>query len=146
MRNISIEIIVEKSKEAIQLSQKIRNEVFVKEQGIPLKLDLDGRDNNSYHALVYDKDIVIGVGRLAMSENNNAVLARIAITKAFRGRGIATKIVESLLVKSKQLQINSVEIHAHEYLRSFYERFGFKYIKKVEQVGEHQLIQMHLTQ
>ena len=36
-----------------------------------------------------------------------------------------------------------IEIHAHEYLRGYYENFGFKYIKNVEVVGEHQLIEMH---
>ena len=138
-------IVVSNDTESIITSQKIRNEVFVQEQGIPLHLDLDGLDANSYHSLVYIDDIAIGVARLALVKNNNAVMARIAIKKDYRGKGIATRLVESLITKAKQLGINSIEIHAHEYLREYYERFGFKYLKQVEKVGEHQLIQMCLA-
>jgi predicted GNAT family N-acyltransferase len=51
-----------------------------------------------------------------------------------------------LITQSKQLNISRIEIHAHEYLRDFYATFGFDFIKQVEKVGEHQLIQMYLTQ
>ncbi|GAL31257.1 hypothetical protein JCM19239_3155 [Vibrio variabilis] len=38
--------------------------------------------------------------------------------------------------------MSSIEIHAHSYLRDYYERFGFEFIQEVEIVGEHQLIEM----
>ncbi|WP_180960996.1 GNAT family N-acetyltransferase [Shewanella sp. GutCb] len=139
-------IVVSNDAESIKISQEIRNEVFVKEQGIPLYLDLDGLDANSYHSLVYIDGIAIGVARLALVENNNAVMARVAIKKNYRGKGISTKLVDSLITKARELGINSIEIHAHEYLKEYYETFGFHYIKQVEKVGEHQLIQMCLNQ
>jgi len=141
-----VKIVVNNSSEAIVLSQRIRRDVFVQEQGIPQALDLDGRDEHSYHGLAYINDKAVGVARLALLENNNAVLARVAIEKDFRGQGIATKLIEALLTKAEKLKINSIEIHAHEYLREYYETFGFKYTKQVEMVGEHQLIEMCLTQ
>ncbi|WP_432453971.1 GNAT family N-acetyltransferase [Agarivorans sp. QJM3NY_29] len=139
-------IVVSKDKESIKISQKIRNEIFVREQGIPLHLDLDGLDSNAYHSLAYIDDLAIGVARLALTENNNAVMARIAIKKDYRGNGVATKLIDSLIDKAKQLNINSIEIHAHEYLKEYYENFGFNFVKKVEKVGEHQLIEMRLSQ
>ncbi|MFM2483510.1 GNAT family N-acetyltransferase [Celerinatantimonas yamalensis] len=139
-------IVVRKDTESTLISQKIRHEVFVQEQGIPLSLDLDGLDDSSYHSLAYIDGMAIGVARLALLENNNAVMARVAIKKDYRGKGIATKLIESLISKAKKLGINSIEIHAHEYLREYYESFGFKYHQQVEKVGDHQLIQMYLTQ
>ncbi|MHA2940483.1 GNAT family N-acetyltransferase [Vibrio sp. RC27] len=139
-------IIVNNDVETIKISQAIRNEVFVKEQGIPLDLDLDGLDSNSYHSLAYIDDVAIGVARLALGKNNSAIMARVAIKKDYRGNGIARKLIESIISKANQLSINSIEIHAHEYLKEYYESFGFMYIKQVEKVGEHQLIQMCLTQ
>lgn len=139
-------VVVSKDAESIKISQAIRNEVFVQEQGIPLHIDLDGLDSNSYHSLVYIDDIAIGVARLALVGDNNAIMARVAVKKDYRGKGASTKLVESLITKSKQLGISRIEIHAHEYLRDFYETLGFDFIKKVEKVGEHQLIQMYLTQ
>ena len=74
-----MKIIIIKGVELIQISQDIRYEVFVQEQGIPLHLDLDGMDINSYHLLVYIDDVAIGVARLTLGENNHAVMARVAI-------------------------------------------------------------------
>ncbi|WP_084605307.1 GNAT family N-acetyltransferase [Psychromonas aquimarina] len=142
---MKVKIVVDKNQDSIEISQKIRYEVFVQEQGIPLELDLDGLDKHSYHALAYINDSAVGSARLALLENNKAVMARVAITKAHRGKGIAAELIESLLVKAGQLNINSIEIHAHEYLKEYYKTFGFNYIKQVEKVGEHQLIEMRLT-
>jgi predicted GNAT family N-acyltransferase len=61
---VKIKIKVAQDLESIIESQKIRNEVFVQEQGIPIELDLDGWDDNSYHALAYDNNQVVGVARL----------------------------------------------------------------------------------
>ncbi len=142
---MKVKIVVNKKQESIKSSQKIRNEVFVQEQGIPRELDLDGLDSHSYHALAYINNIAVGTARLAMLENHSAVMARVAITKDHRGKGIAAELIESLLVKAEQLNINSIEIHAHESLKEYYEAFGFRYIKQVEKVGKHQLIEMRLT-
>ncbi|HBY86213.1 MAG TPA: GNAT family N-acetyltransferase [Colwellia sp.] len=138
-------VVVSNDTETILISQEIRNEVFVQEQGIPLHLDLDGLDSKSYHSLAYIDDVAVGVARLALVEDNNAIMARVAIKKDYRGKGIASKLIESIIAKAQQLDINSIEIHAHEYLEKYYEAFGFQYIKHVEKVGKHQLIQMCLT-
>lgn len=138
-------IVVSNDSETIQISQAIRNEVFVQEQGIPLHLDLDGLDSNSYHSLAYIDDTVIGVARLALVENNKAIMARVAIKKDYRGKGVASKLIKSIIIKAEQLSVNNIEIHAHDYLKKYYETFGFVYVKNVEKVGEHQLIQMCLT-
>ncbi|MEH6458171.1 MAG: GNAT family N-acetyltransferase [Cocleimonas sp.] len=139
-----MKIIVSKNISAIKLSQQIRNEVFTQEQGIPKHLDLDGLDSDSFHSLAYIDKIAVGVARLTLVENKHAVMARIAVTKNYRGNGVSTKLIDSLLSKARDLSVNSIEVHAHDYLREYYERFGFEYIKQVEEVGEHQLIQMVL--
>ena len=143
---MNVKIVVNNTLETIKVAQEIRNEVFVQEQGIPSHLDHDGLDTDSYHSLAYIDDLAVGVARLAILENNNAVMARIAIRKDFRGNGIAAKLIESLITKASQLTINNIEIHAHTHLREYYEKFGFQYIKPVEKVGEHQLVQMCLAQ
>lgn len=139
-------IVVGNDAETIKNSQAIRNEVFVQEQGIPLHLDLDGLDSSSYHSLAYCDGAAIGVARLALVNSEKAIMARVAIKKHCRGKGAARKLIESLIVKAEQLSVKSIEIHAHDYLKEYYETFGFVYVKDVEKVGGHQLIQMCLTQ
>ncbi|MFA0520870.1 GNAT family N-acetyltransferase, partial [Vibrio sp. 10N.222.55.E8] len=59
-----------------------------------------------------------------------------------RGLGIASKVVSTVLEHARQQCAKVIEIHAHQYLRHYYERFGFDFIREVEIVGEHQLIEM----
>jgi len=142
---MNINITIRNDYDSILLSQKIRREVFVEEQDIPLELDLDGKDANSYHSLAYNDNLLVGVARLTLHKDKVGILARVAIKKSYRGKGIATKLVESLVATAKQLSLKAIDIHAHEYLKQYYEAFGFNYIKAVEKVGNHQLIEMRLS-
>jgi len=137
-----MDLVIGNSEELIAKSRAIRNQVFVIEQGIPIELDFDGLDEQSYHALVTDNYSLVGTARLTIVDDKNAVMARVAVLKEYRGSGIATKLINALLSHAREINIDSIEIHAHEHLRGYYENFGFKYIKKVEVVGGHQLIEM----
>ena len=70
-----MELVIGNSAELISKSQAIRNQVFVIEQGIPLELDLDGLDEQSYHALVTDNNSLVATARLTIVEDKNAVMA-----------------------------------------------------------------------
>ena len=85
-----MELVIGNGAELISKSQAIRNQVFVKEQGIPIELDLDGLDEQSYHALVTDKNSLVATARLTIVKDKNAVMARVAVLKEYRGSGIAT--------------------------------------------------------
>ena len=138
-----MELVIGNSAELISKSQAIRNQVFVIEQGIPIELDLDGLDEQSYHALITDNNSLVATARLTIVEDKNAVMARVAVLKEYRGSGIATNLIKALLSHAREINIKLIEIHAHEHLRGFYENFGFKYIKEAEVVGGHQLIEMN---
>ena len=141
---MNIKITVDNNPQSILLSQQLRREIFGEEQGISANLDIDGLDNNSLHALAYDKGLAIGIARLDLHKNNRAHLARVAIKKEHRGLGIATQLIKSLLVKAKELNIIEVELHAHDHLQKYYESFGFTDTGQTEQVGDHPLIKMCL--
>ncbi|ANQ21855.1 acetyltransferase [Vibrio natriegens] len=137
-----MEIITGNSSEIIQKAQAIRYQVFTVEQQIPRELDLDGLDEGSIHALVEDKDALVATARLTIKEGGSSVMARVAVTEPYRGMGIASKVVKALMDYARNEGVSFIEIHAHGYLRSYYEKFGFEFIREVEIVGEHQLIEM----
>ena len=139
-----MKITIGNSSELISKAQTIRNQVFVLEQNIPQSLDLDGLDESSSHALATKEDTLLATARLTPDDYGNAVIARVAVVKEYRGSGIASKIVKALISHAREIDVNSIEIHAHEYLRAYYEKFGFEYIQDVDIVGEHQLIEMRL--
>lgn len=138
-----MKLTIGKSSELISKSQAIRHQVFVIEQNIPLELDLDGLDEQSYHAIVTNGGSSIGTARLCMVDGKRAVMGRVAVVKKHRGCKIATKIINGMIVYAREKNLDSIEIHAHKHLRDYYEKFGFEYIRNVEVVGEHQLIEMH---
>ncbi|WMN86163.1 GNAT family N-acetyltransferase [Vibrio parahaemolyticus] len=137
-----MEIIIGNSSEIIQKAQAIRYQVFTVEQKIPKALDLDGLDEGSVHALVEDKNTLVATARLSIKEDGSSVMARVAVTEPYRGMGIASKVVQALMDYARNDEVSSIEIHAHGYLRNYYEKFGFEFIREVEIVGEHQLIEM----
>lgn len=128
--------------EIISKAQSIRYQVFVVEQGIPQELDIDGLDYISHHALVTDGRSLVATARLYMNEVGHSVMARVAVIEEYRGSGVASKVVEALMTHAYQRGAATIEIHAHKYLRSYYEKFGFKFVREVEVVGGHQLIEM----
>ncbi len=65
------------SKEVIQ---KIRDEVFIKEQGISKDIEFDGKDDDSCHVLVFSNKHVIATGRM----QKDGRIGRIAVLKEHR--------------------------------------------------------------
>jgi len=126
----------------ISKSHSIRYAVFTEEQGIPTELDHDGKDEFSSHALATDGDIAVATARLYSEDGVHAVMARVAVMKEYRGRGIARDVVRAMIEHAQASGMVSIEIHAHEYLRSFYEGLGFLYVNDYGAVFGHKLIEM----
>ncbi|CDU12240.1 GNAT family N-acetyltransferase [Vibrio coralliirubri] len=137
-----MELVIGNNPELITQAQSIRHQVFVVEQGIPQVLDLDGLDPVSHHALITDGDNLVATARLHIDESGCSTMARVAVLQPYRGSGIASKIVSALLNHASEHGVKVIEIHAHQYLKNYYEKFGFEFIREVEIVGEHQLIEM----
>lgn len=131
--------------ELIDMAQTIRYNVFTVEQNIPPHLDLDGLDEVSTHALVVKQNTPVATARLTVNSEGRAVLARVAVMPEFRGAGIATRLVKALMNHAKNVDAKTVEIHAHQHLRAYYQNLGFDFVKEVEVAGEHQLIEMQWT-
>lgn len=137
-----MKVLIGKSPEFAKKAQAIRYQVFTVEQNIPKELDLDGLDAVSVHALVLEAEQPIATARLLKNADGSSVMARVAVLKEFRGGGVASILVNALIDHAKQQGLNSIEIHAHNYLQNYYEKFDFEFIQEVEVVGGHQLIEM----
>ena len=141
--NLTIE--VSQSRDAFAQALKLRRAVFIVEQRIPRHLDYDGNDQKSWHILATTHlGEVIGCARLTPSRDAG-VMARIAVQKQDRGKGIANRLIEAGLNLAKSLKLSKVEIHAHEYLIDYYRQFGFEFVSNVEVVGGHQLVSMEVA-
>ena len=86
---------------------------------------LDQAMTNSWFVLyVYDRDHLIGTGRVISDGAINAYICGIGVEERYRNRGIGTDILNRLVEKcvSKKLHI---QLLCEEHLISYYEAKGF---------------------
>lgn len=101
--------------------RRIRNTVFTAEQYIDEKLDFDGQDPDAVHVLVACQGTYVGTGRM-LSDGH---IGRLAVLKAYRGRGLGAKVLLALVQQAKKMGLKRVYLGAQKHAIGFYERSGF---------------------
>ena len=109
------------------LSQ-VRFTVFVREQGVPPEIELDALDADAtrcvHAAAVDDAGAVIATGRLLLDPPIPRV-GRMAVLKAWRGRGVGAAILETLCAEAKRQGFAEVMLHSQTHATPFYFKLGF---------------------
>lgn len=74
------------SKEELNLGFALRIEVFVREQNVPMELELDEKDHseNTVHIGYFSNDKLIGIARLIDMDKDVIHIGRVAIDKNYR--------------------------------------------------------------
>lgn len=100
----------------------VREEVFVREQGVPRKLEWDGLDPACIHALVLSRDgEPIGTARLTPDGH----IGRMAVRESWRGKGVGKALLEAMMRAARKRGFDHVVLNAQTHARGFYARFGF---------------------
>lgn len=101
--------------------RRIREAVFIREQGISPEQEWDTDDLSATHLLAFDGDFAVGTARLLSSGE----VGRVAVLKDWRGLHIGEAILEKILDTAQQLNIHQLNLHAQTHAASFYQQFGF---------------------
>lgn len=112
---------------------KLRAEIFVVEQNCPYN-DLDDKDYECIHIFLKEKNQIIAYIRVLNPGISypDSSLGRVLVSKFARGRGLAKKIVQiGVDYIFNELNEKSITIGAQNYLKNFYETFGFKSVSEV---------------
>ena len=120
-----MKILIKPWGQALQDAYPIRQEVFIREQGVPEELELDDFDPGAQHALAYEDSRCLGTARLVYLDPEHAQIGRMAVLSAFRGRGIGTAILKSLVEQAQSQGIGRLVLHSQVVAMPFYERLGF---------------------
>ena len=108
--------------DALALST-IRETVFIHEQQVPVELEGDGLDADCLHVLAADAaGNPIGTARLLPDGH----IGRMAVLKAWRGRGVGSALLQLLLAEATKLKLERVVLNAQTYAAGFYAKFGFQ--------------------
>jgi phosphoribosylglycinamide formyltransferase-1 len=102
----------------------VRREVFCEEQNVPEELELDARDEDAWHFLAFVDGEPAATARLLQTEGA-AKIGRVAVRKAYRGRGLGDKVMEAAMHAAKELRLDPMVLDAQLPVIPFYERFGF---------------------
>ena len=100
----------------------IRYAVFVGEQGVPIELEHDARDQQALHLLVTTPDgQPIGTARM-LPEGH---VGRMAVLPAWRRQGIGSAMLREFIRIAGENGIEKLFLNAQCEAEAFYQRLGF---------------------
>ena len=118
-----------KSKEELNLGFALRIEVFVKEQKVPIELELDDKDHsdNTVHIGYFHEDNLIGVARLIDMDKDVIHIGRVVIDKEYRGQGIGRELIIGCENIAQQIlkRKTIIELSAQIQAENFYKSLGY---------------------
>jgi predicted GNAT family N-acyltransferase len=114
--------------EARDAAYAIRYAVFVKEQGIPVELEIDDYDPIAEHALAFVDGQCIATARVYLDEQepSKAKIGRMAVLKEFRSQGIGTALLGEAIRAGMMQGASVFELHAQQSAAPFYTKLQFK--------------------
>jgi len=121
-----IEVVIFKhsNKTLAALSMRIRQKVFVEEQGVDATLEYDGKDEDATHYLLYADGLPVGTARRRLTPNG-IKLERFALLPECRNKGLGSKLLEEVMKDISETGL-AVYLHAQEKAVTYYLRAGFK--------------------
>jgi YbgC/YbaW family acyl-CoA thioester hydrolase len=107
-------------------ARRIRTEVFVDEQKVPLEMEWDEADDTSVHAVAFNRlGQPVATGRLLPSEKGSARIGRVATNRVLRGSGVGRGVMEALMAAAHKRGDREVVLHAQRTAERFYRGLGF---------------------
>lgn len=99
----------------------VREQVFVREQGVPFEMEWDEFDSLSQHVVAEAAGQAIGTGRLLPDGH----IGRMAVLASWRGQGVGRALLEALLCLARESGMRRVKLNAQSRAMTFYQRLGF---------------------
>ena len=88
-------------------------------------------DRGGYIFLALCQGSVVGTAALMKEGEGEYELAKMAVTRAFRGRGISKLLIEKCLSQARELQAHKISLFSNHQLSTaiaLYEKYGFRHV------------------
>lgn len=105
-------------------ARSVRMQVFVREQGVPVDIEMDEYDSQAIHVICTMGTEIVGTGRLVRMPDGLKI-GRVAVLPQHRGEGLGREIVLWLLRRSREAGENSIYANVQMSAAGFYEKLGF---------------------
>jgi predicted GNAT family N-acyltransferase len=121
----SVETRWARSAAEVRRAQRVREQVFCVEQGVPRSEEIDGLDERALHLLALQPEHgVVGTLRLLLAPDV-AKIGRVAVERSWRRRGIASRMLQDALVMARQRGCREARLASQLAATALYERAGF---------------------
>ena len=107
----------------------MRQEVFVKEQGVAAELEFDGQDKEATHYLAQLAGEVVGTCRLVITDQV-AKIERMAIKADWRKQGVGTALLDRVAVEANKEDLSQLVLHSQLRAKDFYLDYGFEVLSQ----------------
>ncbi|WP_160726042.1 GNAT family N-acetyltransferase [Bacillus sp. USDA818B3_A] len=114
--------------EELKAAFAIRKQVFVEEQGVPLKDEFDQFDTLNglcEHILVHYNETSVGTGRIRFIDGVGK-LERICILEPYRNFGLGKIIIKALEEIAEEQGVSQVKLHGQTHAEGFYQKLGYR--------------------
>jgi predicted GNAT family N-acyltransferase len=117
---------------AIADAHAVRRAVFIEEQDVSEAEEMDGRDADAFHVVVYDRegDRPVGTARLR-AVDGHAKVERVAVREAYRGEGLGRRLMGVLEARARRDGHDEVILHAQTDVEGFYRALGYETVSDV---------------
>lgn len=99
--------------------------VLRKPLGMALGTEQDQYEENSFHLVAVFGDRIIGSARLRKESEELGIISFVAVLPEFRNQGIGTKLIEKLIEKAQQENLQVVRLKSRVTAIEFYKKIGF---------------------
>lgn len=104
---------------------RLREEVFVVEQHVPIQIELDEHDDRATHLIVRLGSDLIGTARLVV-DGSLGKIGRMAIQYAYRRNKVGHALMDHLVRLARDKGLTRLVLHAQEQTVAFYRKMGFQ--------------------
>ena len=106
---------------------KIRNLVFVIEQGISKEIEFDNEDDKALHFIVYNDELPVATLRVLIN-NEKAHIGRVCVLKEYRNKSIGSSLLINIESYLKKINIKEIYLYAQIQAINFYTKIGYKQV------------------
>ena len=118
------------SEKEMEQALRIRIRVFVREQGVPAKVELDDDDERAVHLLACLEERAVGTARIVMRDGQ-AKIGRMAVLKSHRRKKVGRKLLTRAVMTAHRQGARKIYLHAQVAVIAFYESAGFRCVGPV---------------
>ena len=87
---------------------RIREKVFIQEQAVPRHIEVDGKDSECIHFLIFIESIPIGTARIKM----DGKIERVSILKNHRKKGLGYQLMKFIINNAKEKGLERIYLHS----------------------------------